>query len=44
VADIGLGGKFESESDEPNTPDVDGDTKLSSFGFMIGVAGYFDTQ
>lgn len=43
-ADIGLGGKTEIESEEPGVPDEDGDAKNTTIGFIVGVAGYFDTQ
>jgi hypothetical protein len=43
-ADIGLGGGTEFDSNQPNVDVPDGDSKLSAFGFIVGVAGYFDTR
>jgi hypothetical protein len=43
-ADIGLGGGTEFDSNQPNVDVPDGDTKLSAFGFIVGIAGYFDTR
>jgi hypothetical protein len=43
-ADIGLGGGSEFDSNQPNVSVPDGDAKQSSFGFIVGVAGYFDTR
>jgi len=42
-ADIGLGGSAEFESNQGfQLPD--GDNRVSAFGFIVGVAGYFDTR
>ena len=44
-ADIGLGGKSEFESNAPGFPAVpDGENKISAYGFILGIAGYFDTR
>jgi hypothetical protein len=43
--DIGLGGSSEFDTNQPvNAPAPDTDTKLSAFGFIVGIAGYFDTR
>jgi hypothetical protein len=43
-ADIGLGGKSEFETTQSDVDVPDGENKVSAFGFIVGIAGYFDTR
>jgi hypothetical protein len=43
-ADIGLGSNLEFDTDDPTTEEIKGETRLDAYGFMVGLAAYFDTQ
>jgi hypothetical protein len=43
-ADLDLGTTIEFGTDDPTTTKMERQTELDAYGFMVGVAAYFDTR